>query len=151
MISPDVNPTCSGCGGPHPFDTTVPSVVWNAVIRSKHLPDYLCLTCIVKVFAAEGRSFTAELVGDGLHTVPIEVRVNDAVAQDAAHVSEENTHLRFALFTKEARIEALEKRQQPLVRLLGLARANEDLTDSEVWNDECDAALAAEEKSCLTE
>lgn len=46
-----------------------------------------------------------------------------------------------------ARIEALEKRQQPLVRLLGLARANEDLTDSEVWNDECDAALAAEEKS----
>ena len=103
------NPSCSGCGGPHPFDTTVPSVVWNAVIRARHLPDYLCLTCIVKAFVEEGRSFTAELIGGGFHGSPIEIRVNGIVAQDAACTSEENTRLRTALYASEARIAALER------------------------------------------
>lgn len=120
-MSEQPNPSCSGCGGPHPFDTTVPSVVWNAVIRSNRLPDYLCLTCIVAAFVRAGQSFTAELVGGGFHGAPIEVRVNDAVAQDATRVSEENTRLRSALFAKEARIEALEK------------AANEQAEDEGLW------------------
>jgi len=92
-----MNPCCSGCGGPHPFDTTVPSVVWNAVIRANHLPDYLCLTCIVAAFVRVNRSFTANLIGGGFHGIPIEVRVNGVVAQDASRISEENTRLRSAL------------------------------------------------------
>lgn len=107
-MSEQPNPSCSGCGGPHPFDTTVPSVIWNAVVRMNHLPDYLCLTCIVAAFVRAGQSFTANLIGGGFHGAPIEIRVNGIVAQDAARVSEENTRLRSVLFAKEAHIEALE-------------------------------------------
>jgi hypothetical protein len=90
----DVNPACQGCGGPHPFDTSVPSVRWNAVIRANHYPDYLCLTCIVKAFALGNESFTATLWGGFFDGLPISVRVNDQPSIDAAAVSVENTALR---------------------------------------------------------
>jgi hypothetical protein len=106
------NPRCSLCGGPHPFDTTVPSVVWNEVIRAEGWPDYLCLTCVVTAFALfgqSGQSFTAELIGElfpgGL---PIEVRINEQVARDSAKVSDENTTLR-------ADLAALRQQHQALV------------------------------------
>jgi len=89
------NPPCGQCGGPHPFDTTIPSAVWNATIRAQGLPDYLCLTCIVRAFACAGQSFTAELIGGPFHGgLPIEVRVRGDVATDAARISDENTALR---------------------------------------------------------
>lgn len=91
------NPSCSGCGGPHPFDTSMPSVVWNAVIRARDLPEYLCLTCIVREFARQRQSFTATLWGDEFSGVPIEVRVDNQPARDAHLVGEENSSFRAAL------------------------------------------------------
>jgi hypothetical protein len=88
---------CRGCGGPHSFDTSVPSAAWNAVIRARGLPEFLCLTCIAREFAKAGRSFTAQLWGEEFHGTPIEVRVGERVATDAAAVSEENTRLRSRL------------------------------------------------------
>ena len=89
--------TCGGCGGPHPFDTSVPSVRWNAVIRQAGLPEYLCLTCIVKAFAQCGESFTATLWGGEFNGLPIEVVINGKNATDAAAINEENTSLRAQL------------------------------------------------------
>ena len=88
---------CGGCGGPHRFDTSVPSVVWNAVIRKKGLSEYLCLGCVVREFVREGRSFTATLWGDGLGGIPIEIRINSQPARDADEVGEENIALRHKL------------------------------------------------------
>lgn len=88
------NPRCQGCGGPHPFDTSVPSVVWNRAIRENGIPDYLCLTCIVKAFAYFGDSFTAELWGGQFDGLPIEVRFRGTIAEDAKRISDENTALR---------------------------------------------------------
>lgn len=90
-------PPCSQCGGPHPFDTTVPSAHWNAVIRAQGLPDYLCLTCIVREFAKRGESFAATLTGDGFHRLPIEVRIGTQEARTAHLVSEQNTRVRAVL------------------------------------------------------
>jgi hypothetical protein len=98
---PEPTPACSGCGGPHPFDTTVPSVVWNAVVRAQGLPEYLCLTCIVEVFARAEQSFTADLIGGPFHGLPIEVRIQGQVATDAARISDENTALRARLLELE--------------------------------------------------
>jgi hypothetical protein len=55
----------------------VPSARWNAVIRGRGLPDYLCLTCIVEAFAARRESFTATLWGgvNEFTGLPIEVKV----------------------------------------------------------------------------
>lgn len=89
MPTRDLNPPCSKCGGPHPFDTTVPSVVWNGVIRQAELPDYLCAACIIRAFLDEGRSFTAVI-----DEIPIEVRIDSMDAWDAKLLSEENTTLR---------------------------------------------------------
>jgi hypothetical protein len=61
-----IAPPCRSCGGPHPFDTSVPSEAWNRVIKGRGLPDYLCLSCIVQAFAAAGEGFTAKLFGPGL-------------------------------------------------------------------------------------
>jgi len=94
--SPD-NPPCALCGGPHPFDTTVPSVRWNHVIRRAGLPDYLCLTCIVSAFVQAGESFTAELIGGDHHCEPIEIRTRSQNAIDAQTLSAENTTLRAQL------------------------------------------------------
>jgi len=57
------NPKCDGCGGPHSFDTTVPSPIWNEVVRARGGPEYLCLTCIALAFVRAGKGFTAELWG----------------------------------------------------------------------------------------
>jgi len=81
------NPPCARCGGPHPFDTSVPSVRWNAVIRANGWADYLCLACIVEAFACipeGGTSFTAELFGGPFTGLPIEVRMHGVVSADAA-------------------------------------------------------------------
>ena len=99
MTSPQINPPCARCGGPHPFDTTVPSVRWNEVIRANGWVDYLCLTCIVTAFAALSarRSFTATLWSGRFDGLEIEVRIGGAVAIDAAALSRDNTELRHAL------------------------------------------------------
>ena len=89
---------CSGCGGPHRFDTSVPSTLWNAVVRAEHLPEYLCTTCIILAFVAADRSFTATLWGNGLNGVPIELRIHNQAAIDAQLVTEENNALRAELF-----------------------------------------------------
>lgn len=104
---------CGGCGGPHQFDTSVPSVAWNAVIRARGLSEFLCTTCIVREFVLAGRSFTAELF-DGktksdesvtFHT--IEVRVDGQAALDAAAVQSENNDLRWKSRTLEAEVAQL--------------------------------------------
>ena len=89
--------TCGGCGGPHRFDTSVPSVLWNRVVRAQGLSDYLCLPCIVRAFAKAGVSFPATLWGDGFDGLPIAVEINGAVSTAAREVSEQNNHLRGAL------------------------------------------------------
>ena len=106
------NPTCSQCGGPHPFDTTVPSVRWNAVIRANGLPDYLCLTCIVRAFVNAEQSFTADLVGGEFHCVPIEIRVRSQDAVDAQAISEENTTLRWQLREATEQLDEARREQQ---------------------------------------
>lgn len=70
------NPSCKGCGGPHPFDTSLPNDQWNAVIRYQKLPEYLCFTCIVKEFAKVGKDFTCTLWGDGFNGQIIDVYVD---------------------------------------------------------------------------
>jgi hypothetical protein len=67
------------------------------VIRGAGLPDYLCLTCIVRAFVEAGEGFTAQLWGPGLDGLPIEVLVNGAQARSMAALSEENTTFRSAL------------------------------------------------------
>ena len=113
-MSDNKNPTCSGCGGPHPFDTTVPSVVWNEVIRGDGLPDYLCMTCIVAAFVRVGRSFTASLVGSSFHCEAIEIRIHNKAATDAERISEENTRLRVSIFELQSKIDATEQRVKEL-------------------------------------
>lgn len=88
---------CSLCHGPYQFDTSIPSVIWNAVVRAQGLPEFLCLTCIVSIFAKANKSFTAELSGKDFDGLPIEVRVNDVVASDAVEVQAENNRLRHEL------------------------------------------------------
>lgn len=70
-----ITPPCQGCGGPHPFDTSIPSPSWNRVIRAAKLPDYLCLLCILRAFAAAREGFAAELWGDGFSGMWIQVHV----------------------------------------------------------------------------
>ena len=93
----DAPPMCVGCGGPHPFDTTIPSTTWNRIIRGAGLPDYLCTTCIVKAFAMAGETFTAQLWGDGFSGLPVEFSVAGVTATSHAEMSEENTQLRARL------------------------------------------------------
>ena len=88
---------CSGCGGLYRFDTSVPSAVWNRVIRAQGLPEYLCAACILRAFARRGESFTAELSGDDFNGTLIEIQINGRSARDAQHVTEENTALRSAI------------------------------------------------------
>jgi hypothetical protein len=88
---------CGSCGGPHQFDTSVPSVLWNQVIRPLGISEYLCTSCIVREFAKVGVSFTAELYGDGFQGVPLVVSINNAEAQAAQQVQDQNNNLRSAL------------------------------------------------------
>jgi hypothetical protein len=92
------NPPCSLCGGPHPYDTSIPSVLWNRVIRGRGLPDYLCMTCIVKAFAETGESFTANLTCGAPGTM-VEVVINGAASNGADLLEAENTELRMALWS----------------------------------------------------
>lgn len=103
---------CGKCGGPHRFDTSVPSHQWNRVIRAAGLPDYLCTTCIVAAFVLAKEGFTAELYGrsdgqgdpldesaDGfdLHGDAIEVRVGGRELDTVRELRDENNRLRSAL------------------------------------------------------
>ncbi len=88
---------CGQCGGPHPFDTSIPSVVWNRFVRECGLSDFLCLTCIVQQFVTVGSGFTATLWSEQFNGVPIEVVVNGKNAQDATLIQEENNSLRSRL------------------------------------------------------
>lgn len=74
-------PKCSGCGGPHRFDTSLPSPQWNRCIRGVGLSDHLCTSCILLALIDAGESFFATLWGPKLNGVPIEVRINGAEAQ----------------------------------------------------------------------
>lgn len=91
------NPPCQGCAGPHPFDTTIESALWNDVIRRAGLPDYLCLTCIVDAFAKAERSFTGDLCGGGFGFVHFEFVFNGRKPEDLQLVAEQNNILRVAL------------------------------------------------------
>ena len=93
---------CRGCGGPHDFDTSVPSAAWNRVIRAQGLPEYLCTTCIVREFVRVGEGFTAQLWNEEFYGVNIEVVVNGQNAKDAALVSDENTAYRVRIEQLEA-------------------------------------------------
>jgi hypothetical protein len=120
-----MNPPCGRCGGPHPFDTSIPSPVWNEVIRPLGISEYLCLTCIVTLFAQAGRSFTAELWGTREATfkgLQIEVRIGGKVAEDAAKLSEENTALRVARAELEASVRAARETIEAVHQALGQRR-----------------------------
>lgn len=94
----DTAPPCRGCGGPHPFDTTLPSVTWNALIRSRpDYHDYLCTTCIVREAALAEQSFTAELWGEEFDGLPIEVRIRGVEATTSKALNDQNAQLRYAL------------------------------------------------------
>lgn len=72
--TPQPAPPCAQCGGPHPFDFSVPSDLWNLVIREAGLPDFLCATCILRAFARSRVNLTATLWGDGFEGLPITIR-----------------------------------------------------------------------------
>jgi hypothetical protein len=113
-VPPPAEPPCSLCGGPHPFETTVPSVVWNRVVRQQGLPEYLCLTCIVKAFSAAGESFTAQLWGGNFEGQTIEVRIGGAAALYVAELSDENTRLRGELDACEQHVKILQAQRAAL-------------------------------------
>lgn len=98
---------CAGCGGPHDFDTSVPSVMWNAVIRAKGLPEYLCTTCIVREFVRANLGFTATLWNEEFYGVPIELIVNGQNAKDAEALTEENNSYRVRLAEADAVVSKL--------------------------------------------
>lgn len=90
---------CAGCGGPHQFDTSVPSPLWNQVIRTKGLPEFLCTTCIVREFVRAGVSFSATLwsVEHNFRGLPISVSVGGNIDWTVARLMDENAELRAAL------------------------------------------------------
>lgn len=94
-----INPPCEGCGGPHPFDLSVPSDLWNRVIRESGKPDYLCPTCILRAFVLAGVDFTATLWSREFGGLPIEVRVRSNAAT-VPHVPIPDTHRRAAERTR---------------------------------------------------
>ncbi len=122
---------CGGCGGPHRFDTTVPSAAWNAVIRAAGLSDFLCTTCIVEHFVTAGISFTAQLwsTEPDFYGVPIEVRVRGEVAQTAALVSEENTALRYE---RSQLVEERDRLRFAVIQTLGDAHQLGEVSDRSI-------------------
>jgi hypothetical protein len=107
LKEPDIAPPCNMCHGPYQFDTTIPSPIWNRVVRAQNLPEYLCLTCIVKVFAKDSQSFTAQLWGDDFNGTPIEVRVAYRAANSVAALEHENNELRLKIAQMESTIAVL--------------------------------------------
>lgn len=67
------NPKCQRCGGPHQFDTSIASPLWNRVIRDTGEADYLCASCIVLLFVRAETSFEAELFGAAVDIYGAEV------------------------------------------------------------------------------
>jgi hypothetical protein len=109
MTTQDCLPTppCMLCGGPHPYDTSVPSVQWNTVIRGANLPDYICATCILRAFVQAGVSFSATLWGETFNGAALDVEVGGRHSEALAEVEAENNRLRRELAT--ARRAALEE------------------------------------------
>lgn len=95
---------CQGCGGPHQFDTSIPSPVWNRVIRARELPENLCASCILAEFAKADCGFTATLwANPDIPAVagipagqPIAVSIGGSIATASAELVEENNRLRSA-------------------------------------------------------
>lgn len=88
---------CGKCAGPYRYDTSVPSVLWNRVVRAKGGSEYLCASCVLEAFAAAGVGFAAELYGGGFHGLPIAVAIDSEDAQVAKQIQDENNQLRFEL------------------------------------------------------
>ncbi len=99
----DAPGVCLGCGGPHRYDATVPSPLWNRVVRAAGGPEHLCAACVLLAFARAGEGFTATLWGVGLDGVAITVGVGArdalgrAVASAVQALETENTALRAEL------------------------------------------------------
>jgi hypothetical protein len=92
-------PRCNGCGGPCPYEMSIPSVLWNRVIRADGPEgdnEYLCPTCIIHAFAGARVSFAAILSGDGVSGVHLEVSFDgeSGLLGALASVQEENNRLR---------------------------------------------------------
>jgi hypothetical protein len=104
---------CQGCGGRYDFDTSVPSAVWNEVIRGGGFPDYLCASCILAAFVKAGRSFTATLWGEPFSGIPVEVKINGRGALDAEAVSAENNALRIQVRELTDQLAAVERAALP--------------------------------------
>lgn len=85
---------CQKCGGPYRFDTSLPSPVWNRVIRGYDLPDTLCVSCILEAFVNAGVGFQATLSGCGLDGAVIEVTVNGKGGNEVTLLENENARLR---------------------------------------------------------
>ena len=118
-------PPCTLCGGPHPFDTTIPAIIWNSVVRAAGLPEYLCLSCIITAFAEKKISFTAVLGIRG-NAIPVEISIDSRSSQDAAIISNENTQLRARIRELENDLEEIRSnRPSELVPLIN--EAEEDI------------------------
>lgn len=117
LVDVDDGQPCHRCGGPHQFDTSVPSVEWNEVIRGSGLPDYLCLSCIVLAFGSVGRGVHVTLWGGPFHGLPLALHFNSRRAQSTARVQDENNRLRALVKegqSSEAKVQALEAREQAI-------------------------------------
>lgn len=121
---------CAGCGGAYRFDTVVPNVVWNSVIRAAGMPEYLCTTCIVRAFAKAGVSFTAELWGEEFNGLPVAVHFNSRSARFAQLLSNENTTLRHGLSEAERACKTLRERtDQHAQEIASLRKQLNEMTD----------------------
>lgn len=74
---------CSDCGGEYRYDISIPSTLWNRVIR-KNLPEQagaelLCGACIIATFAKAHEPFTAYLAGEGVGGLMIHVEISGKV------------------------------------------------------------------------
>ena len=102
------DPRCGGCGGPHEFDTSVPSVLWNRIVRPIGGSEYLCAACVLKTFAHQRVSFTAVLYGAGFEDLPIAVEIDGQTARMANDLQEEINTRRASAEISFASLRALE-------------------------------------------
>jgi hypothetical protein len=129
---------CAGCGGPHPFDTSVPSPLWNRVVRPRlarrGCPEFLCLTCITAEFVRAGVSFSARLWGTyrgrWLRGQVVEVRIGGRASTAYAKVQEENNRLRAALIAcYETAERAMRAATRPVTRPLSARQSTSTSRD----------------------
>ena len=114
---------CDACDRPCAFETSVPSVLWNRVVRAQGLDEYLCAACIVRIFAKAGVSFTAELHGDGFNGLPIAVEINGAASTAPIELSEENNRLRVALAALRAERDSQNASYETLRQMYNIAES----------------------------